>query len=187
MTSHPRNARRLVPLALIGLLVSGCSSSNKPIELDDALGRSAATAPSTSAHDGTPWPAPTDVEQRAEAAGLSLGPMGTAQHYHPQLRIIVEGREMPVAANIGVDPVTGAMTALHTHEGDGTLHVEAHDAADTFTLGQLFIQWGVPLSRTQIGGIASDSITVTSNGQRVSSDPNDLILEPDQVIVVRVP
>lgn len=55
--------------------------------------------------------------------------MGTADHYHPHLRIIINGNEVPVPANIGVDPATGAMSALHTHETDGTIHIEADTVA----------------------------------------------------------
>ncbi|GAA3565997.1 hypothetical protein GCM10022197_22330 [Microlunatus spumicola] len=116
--------------------------------------------------------------------------MGTAEHYHPRLRIIVKGSEVPVPSNIGVDPTTGAMSALHTHERDGTIHIEADRAGETFTLGQLFVEWGVELTTTQIGGVqAADGqqVTLTSNGTAVSGDPARLRLEPDQQIVLQLP
>ncbi len=137
-----------------------------------------------------PWPAPDDVSARAEAAGLDLGPMGTAEHYHPHLRVIVGGEEVPVPAGIGVDPVTGAMSALHTHEGDGTLHVEADTVGEVFTLGQLFTQWGVNLTATQIGGARAAGgqlVKVTSDGVSVDGDPATLRLRPDQTIELRLP
>ncbi|WP_460829468.1 hypothetical protein [Nocardioides hungaricus] len=116
--------------------------------------------------------------------------MGTAEHYHPRLRIVIDGKDVPIPANIGVDPTTGAMSAVHTHETDGTIHIEADAAGQTFTLGQLFTQWGVTLTPTQIGGVkATDGqqVNLTSNGTPVAGDPNDLRLELDQVIVLRVP
>jgi hypothetical protein len=128
---------------------------------------------------------PTDVPARVAAAGLELGPMGTAEHYHPHLSITIDGQPVPVPPNIGVDPDTGAMSAVHTHEGDGTIHIEAHTAGEKFTLGQLFTQWGVALTPTQIGGVeakAGDKVTVSSNGNPVSGAPADLRLEPDQKI-----
>lgn len=137
-----------------------------------------------------PWPAPTDVAARVAAAGLDLGPMGTAEHYHPQLRIEADGGDVAVPANIGVDPTTGAMSALHTHELDGTIHIEADTAGEAFTLGQLFTQWGVRLNSTQIGGVKAEQgkrVTVTSNGVPVTGDPADLRLQPDQKIVLRLP
>jgi hypothetical protein len=90
-----------------------------------------------------PWPAPDDTASGVTAAGLDLGPMGTAEHYHPHVRIIIDGVDVPVAANIGVDRTTGAMSALHTHESDGSIHIERDRLGDVFTLSQLFTEWGV--------------------------------------------
>lgn len=137
-----------------------------------------------------PWPAPTDVAARVASAGLDLGPMGMAEHYHPHLQVIVNGQEVPVPANIGVDPATGAMSALHTHEADGTIHIEADKAGEVFTLGQLFTQWGVKLTATQIGGVQAEDgqkVTLTSNGAPVAGDPTKLRLQPDQKIVLHLP
>lgn len=137
-----------------------------------------------------PWVAPTDVPARVASAGLDLGPMGTAEHYHPRLRIVIGDKDVAVPANIGVDPATGAMSAVHTHETDGTIHIEADTAGEVFTLGQLFTQWGVRLTRTQIGGVTAEPgqrVIVTSNGTPVQSDPMDVRLTPDQEIVLRLP
>ena len=136
-----------------------------------------------------PWPAPADVPARVASAGLDLGPMGTAEHYHPKLRIIIDGDDVPIPANIGVDSTTGAMSAVHTHETDGTIHIEADTVGEIFTLGQLFTQWGVTLTPTQIGAVEAEEgqrMVVTSNGSPVAGDPNDLRLEPDQMIVLRL-
>ncbi len=140
-------------------------------------------------HSSPPWPAPADTSARVASAGLDLGPMGMAEHYHPQLRVVVDGTQVPVPANIGVNPATGAMSALHTHEPDGTIHIEADRTGEVFTLGQLFTQWGVTLTPRQIGGAraaAGQQVTVTSNGTPVPGDPGALPLEPDQQIVLRV-
>ena len=161
-----------------GSSVSGASSSSGATEVEP---------------DDTslpPWPAPGLVPARVAAAGLDLGPMGTAEHYHPHLAITIDGQPVPVAPNIGVDPATGAMSAVHTHEGDGTIHIEADTVGEKFTLGQLFTQWGVALTPTQIGGAQAkpgEKMTVTSNGAPVSGDPADLRLEPDQQIELTLP
>lgn len=135
------------------------------------------------------WPAPTDVPARVAAAGLDLGPMGMAEHYHPHLRIILNGKDVQVTANIGVDPTTGAMSALHTHEPDGTIHIEADTAGEVFTLGQLFTQWGLTLTPTQIGDVKANKgqqVALTSNGAPVTGKPGDLRLQPDQQIVLQL-
>lgn len=177
----------VVGAVLLGLLL-GCGTDSAN---DDTSNRTEAGDPVVADETSMPpWPAPADVPARVASAGLDLGPMGMAEHYHPRLRIIIDGEDVPIPANIGVDPSTGAMSAVHTHETDGTIHIEADTEGEAFTLGQLFTQWGVALSRTQIGGVtASDGqpVNVTSNGNPVAGAPSDLRLEPDQMIVLRVP
>lgn len=164
------------------------TSASRP---DSSTGSRSSTPGQVSLDDASlpPWPAPGDVPARVAAAGLDLGPMGTAEHYHPHLTITIDGRQVPVAPNIGVDPNTGAMSAVHTHEGDGTIHIEAHTVGEKFTLGQLFTQWGVALTPTQVGGVkapAGQKVAVISNGNPVTGDPADLRLEPDQHIELTV-
>ena len=181
----------LVALGLSATLaLSGCSADPDDSATPDPAAASDAGTTGEPTLDGTsmpPWPAPVDVPARVAQAGLDLGPMGTAEHYHPRLHIVIDGREVPVPPNIGVDPATGAMSAVHTHEGDGTIHIEADTEGEVFTLGQLFTQWGVKLSDTQVGGVKAEPgerVQVTSNGQEVTGDPMDLQLEPDQQIVL---
>lgn len=178
-----------VALTLVAALtVAGCGSATTTPPSSQA-GRSVGKPPTVEATSMPPWPAPTDVPARAASAGLDLGPMGTAEHYHPQLRIFINGAEVPVPANIGVDPATGAMSAVHTHEEDGTIHIEADTTGEVFTLGQLFTQWGVRLTPTQIGGARAapgQAVTVTSDGNRVPGDPMKLRLRQEQKIELRL-
>ena len=191
---------RFVALAVAGALtVAGCSNdrTSEPATdsanaLENPTSSQSGQSGGAAVLDGTsmpPWAAPTDVTARVEAAGLDLGPMGTAEHYHPTLRITIKGTRVPVPANIGVDPSTGAMSAVHTHEGDGTVHIEANKAGEVFTLGQLFTQWGVKLTPTQVGGVEAEpgqKVTLTSNGDPVVGDPMDLRLRPEQRIELRL-
>ena len=177
--------RRACALAVLAFGLSACGATGS----DSSRSPHVQFTPNSGSAPKGAWPAPTDVAQRVAAAGLDLGPMGMAEHYHPQLRVVVKGVEVVVPANIGVDPRTGAMSSLHTHEPDGTLHVEAKQAGQRFTLGQFFTEWGVPLSRTSLGGVTAGrgGVQVTNNGQPVSGDPRQLRLQPEQQIVVRVP
>lgn len=191
MPPTPRRRRTLAAarLAAAALLLSwlpGCSTPTTPTQSPSV---STSQPPQLDDISLPPWPAPTDVSARVAAAGLDLGPMGTAEHYHPTLQIVIDGQPVPVAANIGVEPQTGAMSALHTHEGDGTLHIEARTVGQVFTLGQLFTQWGIKLTATQIGGVRTppgQRVEVTSNGTQVDGNPAQLRLQPDQQIVVRL-
>jgi hypothetical protein len=179
-------------MAALALTLTACSGADTTSNTS-ASSSPAGSAESTSSGDVAPdeaslppWPAPVaDVPDRVAAAGLDLGPMGTAEHYHPMLSLTIDGQQVPVPPNIGVDPNTGAMSAVHTHEGDGTIHIEAHTVGEKFTLGQLFTQWGVALTPTQVGGVkaeAGEKVALTSNGTPVPGDPADLRLEPDQQI-----
>jgi hypothetical protein len=184
-------SRTYVVLALTAIVgLSGCANDTARTDPGEDSTIATPTSGGTPTPDATampPWPAPTDVAARATAAGLDLGPMGTAEHYHPHLRIVIDGAEVPVPPNIGVDPATGAMSAVHTHEGDGTIHIEADSVGEVFTLGQLFTQWGVALTPQQIGGVRAEPgqrVQLTSNGNKVTGDPAALRLEPDQKIVL---
>lgn len=189
MTQKPSTLAAVLSVLLAGLL-GGCSAG--PAEnINPRSSRETAGASGVQL-DGSslpPWPAPSNVAARVASAGLDLGPMGMADHYHPHLRIVIDGGAVQVPANVGVDSATGAMSALHTHEADGTIHIEADTAGEVFTLGQLFVQWGVKLTPTQIGGVQAkdgEKVVATSNGAPVAGDPMDLRLEPDQKIVLRL-
>ena len=179
-------------LTALTLTVTGCSTDPAPTTSTGSSSSSSSGSADVAPDDTSspPWPAPSDVPERVTAAGLDLGPMGTAEHYHPHLSITIDGQPVPVTPNIGVDPTTGAMSAVHTHEGDGTIHIEADTVGEKFTLGQLFTQWGVALTPTQIGGVkanAGEEVRVTSNGAPVSGDPAELQLEPDKQIELLLP
>lgn len=186
---HRRPARIALVVGCVAGLLAGCANASSTSTTDPSP-ITPAGPPVLDETSRPPWPAPDNVTSRVAAAGLDLGPMGTAEHYHPRLRIVLDGAEIPVAANIGVDTASGAMSALHTHEPDGTIHIEADRAGDVFTLGQLFTQWGVKLTATQIGGIHAGpgrTLAVTINGTPVPGQPSDLRLQPDQQIVLQLP
>lgn len=189
---HRFRLRRLTAAACATFASGLISSCSEPADETTTRSSSQQGDAETVATDGRsmpPWPAPVaDVPARVAAAGLDLGPMGMAEHYHPNLQIVVEGRRVQVPSNIGVDPATGVMSAVHTHETDGTIHIEADTVGEVFTLGHLFTQWGVKLTPSQIGGVEVDNaaLQVTSNGRPVEGDPADLRLEPEQRIVLQV-
>lgn len=194
-TPAPAQLAAAAVTAILTLIAAGCGTDPA---VTDATSETRSSSSSSSSSAGVepddislpPWPAPGDVPARVAAAGLDLSPMGTAEHYHPTLAITIDDQPVPVPPNIGVDPDTGAMSAVHTHEGDGTIHIEAHTVGEKFTLGQLFTQWGVALTPTQIGGVkanAGEEVRVTSNGAPVTGDPGDLELEPEQEIELTLP
>ncbi|ROQ04966.1 MULTISPECIES: PepSY domain-containing protein [unclassified Curtobacterium] len=135
-----------------------------------------------------PWPAPSDPSARAQAAGLKVAGMeGTALHIHPHLSISVDGKPVTVPANIGIDVQRGGMSALHTHDTSGILHVESAKI-EPFMLGQLFTEWGVALHDRQVGGYVdgerNDRVTVFVDGKRTSTPLPTIRLQDHQDIAI---
>jgi hypothetical protein len=168
------------PILITTALVAAGSAAVLAMAASNGATEEPATSPNA-ARVTQSWAVPADQRQRAESAGLDMGPMGTAEHYHPQLAITVNGRPVQVPANIGVDPTTGAMSAVHTHTADGEIHIEADTTGEVFTLGQLFTQWGVSLGASQLGNLDGE-LEVTVNGSPAGGDPANLRLAPEQVI-----
>ena len=72
----------------------------------------------------------------------------------------------------------------------GTDYPDADAQKGAITLGQLFTEWGVKLTPTQIGGVKANNgqqVNLTSNGVPIAGPPQDLRLAPDQQIVLELP
>ena len=117
----------------------------------------------------------------------------TVTHVHTHLTIFVNGKARGIPYGVGIPGVQAVSTAqgpfvqtgscfywLHAHANDGIIHVESPSTSDSFTLGQFFQEWGIPLSKTQVGP-AQGNVTVffTSPGQKAklyTGNPNNLPL-----------
>lgn len=105
-------------------------------------------------------------------------------HIHAELMIFVNGQQVTVPANIGIEQ--DCLYWLHTHDTSGIIHVEA-PKKDTYTLGQFFEIWGEPLDSTHLlDKTATDnqSIIAYVNGQKYQGDPQDIPIKPREVIVL---
>ncbi len=102
-----------------------------------------------------------------------LGQEMLAVHYHAHLDVRIADRPITVPAGLGIDLARQRIAPLHTHDASGVIHIESQ-ADIPYTLGQLFIEWGQPLSARQVGPqrVASGEVLrVFRNGQPVSGDP----------------
>jgi hypothetical protein len=63
-------------------------------------------------------------------------------HWHPTLAIYVNGEKQEVSPNIGIG--IGRMGSIHTHEPDGTIHLEFQGVVkkDDLRLKKFFEAWG---------------------------------------------
>lgn len=109
--------------------------------------------------------------------------MATQFHIHPVLKIIINGQEQEIPANIGIE-VT-CMKALHTHDTTGIIHVEAPVKRD-FTLADFFAIWGKSFTKDQILDSKVDdnhSIKETVNGQEVQDYENTVLRDKDKIVI----
>lgn len=173
----------LVVVVLVTVIVWAVSTRPEGDATNKAL-------PSPAASVGTgkpPWPVPADPLAGARAAGLDVTNMeGTAKHFHAHLDVLVHGKPVPVAANIGVAP-TGGMSELHTHDQSGILHVEAPTATKRYILGHLFRTWQVRLDTDHLGGLdtgGGNTLRAYVDGKRVPGNPAAIELKAHQQIAL---
>ena len=91
-----------------------------------------------------------------------------AFHLHSHLAIFSNGTQYALPSKIGV--TTNCNYDTHTHDRSGVIHVEAAAAA-TFTLGQVFDVWGMPLNNTTVGDLTDPSVVVYINDVDAGTGP----------------
>lgn len=136
-----------------------------------------------------PWePQTAGLRERVEEAGFP--PVGDESfHVHALLSVYVEGEQVPVPANIGIDPQSGFHSPLHTHTPDGVIHFEADDPSP-FTVQQVFSMWGVDFGRDRLGAYTPEGenqIHVYVNGEPAADPVNYELREGDNVVVAYGP
>ena len=121
-----------------------------------------------------------------------------AFHIHAHLAIFVNGKQKQVPFGIGIGPpLRGVNTAvgpfvtqgscfawMHTHAGDGIIHMEAPRQM-TFNLGQFFAIWGERLSTTQVGP-AHGAVTTLVDGKVFNGDPRSVVLKAHELVQLDV-
>ena len=121
-----------------------------------------------------------------------------AFHIHAHLAIFVNGKQRQVPYGVGIGPplsgqrfpvgafVTGGscFAWLHTHTGDGIIHMEAPKQI-TFNLGEFFDIWGQKLSSTQVGP-AHGKVTALVDGKVVGGDPRKIVLKAHELVQLDV-
>ena len=143
---------------------------------------------------------------RAVAAGLQPGPKeyGT-NHVHAHLDVFVDGTPVIVPAGIGIDITNPdvktfddppgkayggidmcavpCISPLHTHDASGVLHTESR-VQNANTLGEFFVEWGVPLTATCVADLCDKPVTVYIDGKQFNGDPNGIELTNAREIAI---
>lgn len=163
-----------------------------------------APPPGATGPEGVPVPdAPALAGPGTAANGQAIDGIGCQSmeqslfHIHAHLTIFVNGAERQVPAAIGIPgaqsqstpsgefvPTGSCFYWLHTHAADGIIHIES-PVDRSFALGNLFDEWGQPLSPTQVGP-AQGNVTAIYNGQVYQGDPRDIPLTAHAQIQLEV-
>jgi hypothetical protein len=183
--------RLTILLLAVAVALSGCGGDDKKSSSNPATTTSPAPSSDPASLPGAqtgppPWTRGDDqLQQRLQVLGLPALPAeGTVVHIHQHLDVYIEGKHLVVPAGIGIGETF--ISPLHTHDVSGVMHVES-DRPRTFTLGEFFGVWGVPLSSGQIGGLKAGGgkqVRAWVNGNRFSGDPSAIELASHQEIVV---
>ncbi|MCW2971183.1 MAG: uncharacterized protein JWO23_2310 [Solirubrobacterales bacterium] len=132
-----------------------------------------------------PW-APEYSGLATRLAALKLpGQSDGGYHIHAMLRVYVNGKQIPVPANVGIDPNATSLAPLHTHDTSGIVHIESTEQYP-FTLGQFFTIWGVKLTSSQLGGYVAGNgkaLSVYANGELVHNPVGYVMNAHDDIVV----
>ncbi len=187
------NKRLAVALTVSGLL-AGVTACGAPAQTAPA----SATPSASATHSASATTAAADWgldpaagAQRIKSAGLDiLTAEGTAEHYHAHLDVLVDGKAVPVPAEIGfsfgADGQPNGISALHTHDTTGVIHIEAPTAGLKYTLGQVLSEWGVLDGKDATGAPhgGTGGWTVYLNGVKQSAPVSDVVLKAHDEVVL---
>ncbi len=111
----------------------------------------------------------------------------SADHYHAHLSVYVNGRQVAVAAQIGIASDGSCFYWLHTHSNDGIIHIEA-PPQHTFTLGNFLDIWGQKFTNqnyaSQLDQPGGPDWKIWVNGQPVGSDFHSIVLKSHLLITL---
>lgn len=117
-------------------------------------------------------------------------------HWHPHLTIIINGKQIAIPSDIGykigrivdTDLSGMEMSPTHTHEGDGTIHIENINPAqkpETLTLGYFFYVWDKPFNSTCLFEFCTNNGTLKMYVNEAENDEyEDYIMHDGDDIVI---
>jgi sulfur carrier protein ThiS len=126
----------------------------------------------------------TQASERGTGTGAQMGSGDKmVLHIHPKLNVKVDGKNMTVQKDIGINPALWkdhsldkygmqGMAPLHTHDNSGVVHVESNVKRD-YTLGEFLNIWGIDLN--------GKSVKVSVNDQPVSDWRNHILSNGEQI------
>ena len=97
-----------------------------------------------------------------------------ALHWHPELKILVDGEAEEIPADLGLEG--SCRRPIHTHDTTGIIHVEAQVARD-YLLGEFFGLWDKTIEREGYD-------VVMTVDEKPSLELGNLVMKDGQKIVL---
>jgi hypothetical protein len=175
-------------IAIVAALVltqRGSSSSGTSGGNSTVITERNSTAKFDPVSQGT-WPPNYDNLQGAiSAMGLpaSSATMAYATHFHAHVTLYVDGRQTPVPSQVGIDPSTQTLAAIHTHDDSGIIHMEAGEKHFAPPLQDVFNIWGVRFNSQCIGGYCG-GVEMWVNGKPNTQLGTYILHEHDVITIV---
>lgn len=169
-------AGAVIVIVVVGIIVALVAGSGSK--------KTSSTAKASGAESGliatpAPW-APQYNGLLNRVVGAHFPPQSdTGYHVHSVIQIYIEGKQVPVPGQIGIDQQDEYLAPLHTHDTSGIIHMEATEPYP-FTLGQFFTVWGVKFTDSQLGAYQATNgkqLALFVNGKQVS-DPVKYVIKP---------
>lgn len=168
-----RGVRWWLALLLVVAVLGGCS------------GRASVPGDPVLRETPPPWPAPRDGLAQFQQAGVESSRLDdTTNQRRFTMTITIDGAAVPLVPHIGLDRPRALQGPAHTHDDSGEVWLEGR-GADTVTLGQFFLLWGVRFDDRCLGA-ACGKLAVEADGTPVA-DPTGLVLaEVQQRLDIRL-
>ncbi len=119
------------------------------------------------------------AEDDGSTANIPSGPI----HWHPKLKIIINGEDIFIPPGIGL---TGEHKPIHTHESDGTLHVEnQYPTKKNMRLGYFFEVWDKEFTNECIFTSCTNAgaLRMTVNGIENFEFDDYILQEGDKIVI----
>jgi hypothetical protein len=131
----------------------------------------------------------------APVAGVNCGPANLTATKWTHLSIVRNGEQIAIPGRAGIvrdaNNVLVCVYNIHTHSNDhsGRVHTEGAVAA-TYTLGQFFAIWGMPLTTSDVAGLGvplTKVYTVDNNSvSEFTGDPATIEMTSNRHIVLQL-
>ena len=113
---------------------------------------------------------------------------GAVEHVHINLQLFDRGKAVQVPASIGIPQGGDCLYWIHTHSGDGFIHIES-PVKRQFDLGEFFDIWGPDLSATQAASLRAprgQHLLIWVDGKAWHGrDPRAIVFHDHQTIVIQ--